>query len=323
VIAVVIPCYRVKAHVLDVVRGIGPECGAIFVVDDACPEGSGDLVEQEISDPRVRVLRHSPNRGVGAATVTGYRAALDAGAAILVKMDGDGQMDASRLHQLVAPIHEGRADYVKGNRFFDLDSVREMPGARLVGNALLSFVTKFSSGYWNLFDPTNGFTALHAAVARQLPFDKLSQGYFFESDLLFRLNTLRAAVVDVPMPARYRNERSNLEIRRVLGVFLGRNLVNTGKRIVYNYFLRNFSVASLQLVLGFILLVFGVVFGAFHWISGVTAGVPVTSGRVMLAALPVLLGVQMLFAFLSVDIQSVPDEPIHPRLEGLGQAVRP
>lgn len=321
-IAVVIPCYRVKAHVLEVVRGIGPECEAIFVVDDACPEGSGDLVEQEIKDPRVRVLRHATNRGVGAATVTGYRAALAAGAAILVKMDGDGQMDAARIPQLVAPIREGQADYVKGNRFFDLDSVREMPGLRVFGNATLSFVTKFSSGYWNLFDPTNGFTALHAAVARQLPFDKVSQGWFFESDLLFRLNTLRAVVQDVPMPARYRDERSNLRVRNVLGPFLGRNLLNSGKRVVYNYFLRNFTVASVQLVLGFLLLAFGVGVGLWHWIGGALAGTLATSGTVMLAALPVLLGFQLLLSFVSLDIQSVPRDPIHPRLEGLGEVSR-
>ena len=193
-IAVVIPCYRVKSRILDVVSGIGPECQAIYVVDDGCPEGSGDHVEAECRDPRVHVLRHERNQGVGAATLTGYQAALDGGAAVIVKLDGDGQMDPTWIPRLVRPIQDGEADYVKGNRFFDLGDLGAMPRARVLGNSLLSFASKLSSGYWNVFDPTNGFTAIHAAVARRLPLAKLSKGYFFESDLLFRLGILRAVV---------------------------------------------------------------------------------------------------------------------------------
>ena len=312
-IAVVIPAYRVKAQLSGVLAVIGPECSAIYVVDDACPEGSGATAEAS-PDRRVRVLRHERNRGVGAATLTGYRQALADGHDVIVKLDGDGQMDPARVPELVRPILEGRADYVKGNRFYDLEGLRAMPPLRLVGNALLSFVTKLSTGYWDLFDPTNGMTAIDAGVARMLPFAKLSERYFFESDVLFRLGTLRAVVRDVPMTARYGEEHSGLEPLRVVPEFLGKHLRNTAKRLFYGYFLRNFSVASLELVLGPILIAFGTTVGTIGWSRSYTEGEFASSGTVMVAALPILIGLQLLLAFLGYDTQNVPRDPLRNRL---------
>lgn len=313
-IAVVIPCYRVRDRILDVLREIGEECDRIYVVDDACPEATGKWVEQECRDPRVRVLCHAANQGVGGATLTGYRQALADGAEVLVKLDGDGQMDPHLIPRLVTPIRTGAADYTKGNRFHDLDSLRGMPRTRLLGNALLSFVSKLSTGYWNVFDPTNGFTALHARVAERLSFEKLARGWFFESDLLFRLYLLRAVVRDVPMPARYADEQSNLVIRSVVPEFLWKHAVNSAKRIGYSYFLRNFSVASLEVALGPALLAFGFGFGGARWARSIAEGVPATAGTVMLAGLPVVVGVQLLLSFLGHDIADVPRDPIHPHL---------
>lgn len=218
-IAVVIPCYKVSAHILEVLARIGPEVSRIYVVDDCCPEHTGDLVSQRCTDPRVKVIRHKQNGGVGAAVMTGYRAGLADGIGIMVKIDGDGQMDPAFVPDFVAPILAGEADYTKGNRFFDLAQIQQMPMIRLVGNAVLSFFNKISSGYWNLFDPTNGYTAIHRDVAERLPFDPISQRYFFESDMLFRLNTMRAMVVNVPMDASYGDEVSNLKISKVVGEF--------------------------------------------------------------------------------------------------------
>ncbi len=314
-IAVVIPCYRVKRQILEVISGIGPECQAIYVVDDACPEGAGDHVEAECGDPRVRVLRHDRNRGVGAATITGYQAALQAGAEIIVKLDGDGQMDPSWIPALLRPIQDGEADYVKGNRFFELDGLQPMPRLRLLGNSLLSFASKLSSGYWSVFDPTNGYTAIHAAVARRLPFAKLSQGYFFESDLLFRLGILRAVVCEVPMPAVYKDESSSLVIRKIAGVFAWKHFANTLKRIFYCYYLRSFNIASIEVLAGLAFLSFGIWFGLSHWIEGARNNVPATSGTVMVAALPVIVGVQLILAFLGYDLSNEPREILHRRLE--------
>jgi glycosyltransferase involved in cell wall biosynthesis len=314
VIAVVIPCHRVKDHILGVLAAIGPECNAIYVVDDACPESTGDHVERECHDPRVRVVRNASNLGVGGATLAGYAAALEDGASIIVKCDGDGQMDPAMIPRLVHPIQAGEADYAKGNRFFDLAGLERMPKLRLFGNSLLSFLTKLSTGYWNVFDPTNGFTAIHASVARALPVEKIAHDFFFESDMLFRLGTLRAVVCDVPMPARYGDESSNLRVGRIAGQFAFKHVSNTAKRVFYNYYLRNFNIASIEILVGLALIGFGVWFGGTHWLEGSRNNVPQTSGTVMVAALPVLVGIQLVLAALSYDLQNVPRDVMHKRL---------
>ena len=313
-LAVVIPCYRVRDRVLEVLSRVGRECEAIYVVDDACPEGTGARVRSEARDARIRVIELDRNRGVGGATLAGYRAALDDGAEILVKLDGDGQMDPQLIPRLVAPILRGDADYTKGNRFFDLDQLRPMPRLRLFGNALLSFASKASTGYWNLFDPTNGFTAIHADVARALPLDRISSRWFFESDMLFRLGTLRAVASDVPMPAVYDGESSSLVVGRVWPEFARKHFTNAVKRIFYTYFLRDFNVASVELLAGTLLGLFGAWVGITRWIEGSLAGVVSSSGTVMLAALPLILGVQLVLAFLAYDLQNVPREVLHRRL---------
>ena len=313
-IAVVIPCYREREHILGVIARIGPEVSNIYVVDDACPDQTGQFVAAQCDDPRVAILTHPTNLGVGGATITGYRQALADGMVVVVKIDGDGQMDPALLPHFVQPLLTGAADYTKGNRFYHLESLHAMPWSRLIGNALLTFLTKISSGYWNLFDPTNGYTAIHANLLRELAFEKLRQDFFFESDMLFRLNTLRAHVVDIPMRAVYQNERSSLEIGRVVLPFIYFHLRNSAKRIFYNYFLRDFSIASAELVTGLGLLMFGAVFGAYQWHYHANIGEFASAGTVLLAVLPLLVGVQLLLSFLGYDIGNVPKRPIHPFL---------
>lgn len=309
-VAVVVPAYKVTRHVLEVISKVGPEVSRIYVVDDCCPDASGALVERDCKDARVRVIRHAVNKGVGGAVMTGYRAALADRMDVIVKVDGDGQMDPRLVSTFIAPILLGEADYTKGNRFYDIEAVRAMPRMRLIGNTLLSFLTKLSSGYWDLFDPTNGYTAIHAEVARQLPFDKLSERYFFETDILFRLNTLRAAVVDVPMQAAYADEVSNLKVSKVIPEFLAKHTRNFTKRVLYNYYLRDMSLASIELPLGIVLLAFGVVFGTYHWFESWRSGVAATAGTVMLSAVPVLMGLQFIMAFVGYDIAAVPRRPV-------------
>lgn len=313
-VAVVIPCHRVRDHVLRVIEKIPSMVQRIYVVDDACPDNSGRHVEQACRDPRVVVLFNQANLGVGGAVQAGYARALEDGADVIVKMDGDDQMDPTALPQLVGPILRGEADYTKGNRFYDLDRIGRMPRMRIFGNALLSFMTKLSSGYWDVFDPTNGYTAIHARVLGKLPLHKVSRRYFFETDMLFRLNTLRAVVVDVPMDARYGDEASNLRIHRVVVDFFFKHVRNTGKRLFYNYFLRDLSLASVELVFGGLFIIVGALLGLGFWYSSSTSGVPTLPGSVMLVALLLIVGFQLLLGFLAYDIASVPKRAIHPLL---------
>lgn len=309
-VAVVIPAYRAREHILHVLDGIGPEVDVIFVVDDACPDGSGDLVKADCTDPRVRVIHRESNGGVGAAVKTGYRAALADGCTVVVKVDGDGQMDPALIPRFIRPILSSAADYAKGNRFFNPEDVRGMPRGRLLGNAVLSFMTKASTGYWHLFDPTNGYTAIHAKALRLIPLDKVANRYFFETDMLFRLATVRAVVRDVPMAAFYGDETSGLRIRSIIGPFLLGHLRAFFKRILYNYFLRSFSVASLELLLALPLLLFGFVYGITTWAGAAAQGLAATSGQVMIASLPIIVGVQLLLSFVQFDIASTPSEPL-------------
>jgi dolichol-phosphate mannosyltransferase len=310
-IAVVIPSYKVTNHILDVIKSIGAEVCRIYVIDDCCPDGSGDLVEKNCLDERVFVIRHTENQGVGGAVMTGYRAAINDGIDIIVKIDGDGQMDPALIPDFVEPILLGEADYTKGNRFFDLEEIRSMPKIRLFGNAVLSFMTKISSGYWDLFDPTNGYTAIHREVARRLPLKKISRRYFFETDMLFRLNTLHAVAIDIPMDAKYGEEVSNLKISSVVGEFLFKHILNFWKRVFYNYYLRDISLASFELPLGIVMLFLGVAFGLTRWIVSFRSGITTPAGTVMLSALPIILGTQFILAFIGFDIASVPRRPFH------------
>ncbi len=314
-VAVIIPCYRVGAAALDVIARIGPEVARIIAVDDACPEHSGDLIERDCTDPRVVVLRHEVNQGVGGAMVTGYRHAIDEGHGVLVKLDGDGQMDPALVSRLIAPILAGVADYTKGNRFYRLADVIGMPRTRLFGNAVLSFLAKLSTGYWQLFDPNNGFTAMHAGIAAHVPWTRVARRYFFESDLLYQLNQLRGVVHEMPMRAVYADEHSSLSPVRQVAPFLLGHTRNFLRRIVYSYFVRGFSLASVELVLGTLLLVFGVVFGGFEWIQSTRTGVPSTAGTVMLAGLPIIVGMQLLLSWLAFDIAAEPRIPISRALD--------
>lgn len=310
-IAVVIPCYKVENHILSVIQAIGPEVCRIYVVDDFCPQRSGDLVESSCRDERVRVIRHEKNQGVGGAVLTGFQAAIKEDMQIFVKIDGDGQMDPALIPEFILPIIEGEADYTKGNRFFDLEDIKCMPRVRLFGNFALSFMTKMSSGYWNLFDPTNGYIAIHADVAKRIPLSKISRRYFFETDMLFRLNILRAVVLDIPMEAKYANEVSGLKISRIIWEFLIKHTRNLFKRLFYNYYLRDMCLASIELPLGVILLLFGASYGAYHWIHSLQTGLSTPAGTIMLAALPILMGFQLILTFLSYDIANIPRVPFH------------
>jgi glycosyltransferase involved in cell wall biosynthesis len=313
-IAVVIPCFRVRDYVLSVIERVPPDVASIHVVDDGCPERTGLHVQSHCTDPRVRVVFHPQNKGVGAATISGYRDALSIGARIIVKVDGDGQMDPADLDRFVRPILLGRADYTKGNRFFDIELLRAMPRMRLFGNSIVSLVSKLCSGYWNITDPTNGYTAIHADVLRLLPLAKLDERFFFESDMLFRLNVTRAVVADVPLEARYGEEFSSLSVTKASVEFPAKYLARFLKRIFYTYFLRDFTAGTVALVTGGLLAAAGSLFGAWRWyLSGLT-GRPATSGEVMLSALPVLVGCQLLISAVNFDIANVPSVPLHPTL---------
>ena len=309
----IVPCYKVGERVLRVLAKTPTWIEGVVCVDDACPDATGDLIEARNTDPRVVVVRLAQNQGVGGATLAGYAEAVARGARVLVKVDGDDQMDLAYAAQLVAPILLGEADYTKGNRFTSISHLTAMPTVRVLGNAMLRFAAKLSTGYWNIFDPTNGYTALEANVARLVLEKEVSRRFFFETDLLYHLGTLRAVVRDVPMPARYADEISNIRIRQIVGPFALQHARNFARRVVGQYFVRDFNAATLELVFGLMSSLFGVAY-ALSYLANRTPGQAASAGVVMLAALPVILGAQFLLQAMNFDVLNAPSRPIHPYL---------
>lgn len=308
-IGVVIPSFRVAPYLAGVIREIPAYVSVIVVVDDCSPDDIASAVA-EAADPRVTLVRHERNQGVGGAVLTGYRKAVELGAEILVKVDGDGQMDPARIEDLIAPIEDGRADYTKGNRFLHFAELKSMPFHRRLGNTLLSFLAKSASGYWPIFDPANGYTALHHLAWQRLRDEKLARRYFFETSLLIELGCLRAVVEDVPIPARYQGEISSLRPAQVVMEFppkLGMGLL---RRIGTWYFLYDFTPVSVFLVMGPLFVLFALAWGGAHWLHAIQTGIPTPTGTIMLAVVSLVLGVQLLLQALVIDMQNVPQTPI-------------
>jgi glycosyltransferase involved in cell wall biosynthesis len=310
-IAVVIPAYRVERDIQSVLQGIPAYVTTVIVVDDASPDASADLVAAAAKrDKRIILIRHEQNQGVGGAMVTGFSKAMELGVEIVIKLDGDGQMDPAHIPALITPLIEGDADYVKGNRFRDFQSLKKMPLIRRIGNLGLSFLTKAATGYWNIFDPTNGYFAIRADVLKQIPLEKIDKTYFFETSMLSHLYLLDAYVMDVTIPARYSGETSSLSIRRVLFEFpfkLTRTLV---KRIILKYFIFDFSMMSIYLLTGIPLLLFGLIFGITKWIQYAQLGIPAPTGTVILPTLSVILAIQILLSAIEIDLNAAPRKVI-------------
>lgn len=300
--AVVIPAYKVSKHILNVVRSIPTEVDFIIVVDDACPENSGKILKNSRVSRKVTVISHPVNLGVGGAMKSGYLAAMELGAQVIIKIDGDGQMDSSQIPNLIKPILQGESDYAKGNRFYSLNLVREMPKIRLIGNVVLSFMSKLSTGFYHIFDPNNGFTAVRSEALALMDFASVDDRYFFESDMLYQLNAIGMRAVDVPMPAIYRDEESNLRIGHSIFYFLPRHIRNTCKRITLNYFIRDFNVATIQLVTGLILGIWGSSVGLNTWIHSKNSGIPSQPGTIVLVAILCIASLQLLLSFVNYDI---------------------
>lgn len=304
-IAVVIPAFNEARHIGNVIASVPEYVDQVFVIDD-CSSDDTLAIAAAIPDPRVAATRSTVNLGVGGATMLGYTKALDSGCEVAVKMDGDGQMPADYLHLLLDAIVDHGFDYAKGNRFLAGESLHAMPRHRLLGNIILTFLNKLASGYWHIFDPQNGYTAIAAPALRRLDLHLLNQRYFFENDMLIALNLYNARVADVAIPACYGEERSHLNPFRAGVTFPLLLLSRFWRRIYQKYVLRDFSPIALFLFMGILLFGWGAAFGAYHWILSVSTAHVATTGTVMLAVLPLILGFQLILQAIVLDIQETP-----------------
>ena len=301
-ITVVIPAFKVAEQIISVIQAIDKSVTQIIVIDDMCPQKSGEIVNQKIKDNRVKVLFNQKNLGVGGSMLRGYSEALKTKATYIVKLDGDGQMDPRLIPKFIYELEKNNGDYAKGNRFADSESLNTMPKVRIVGNLVLSFLAKFSTGYWNIFDPNNGFTVIKSDILAQLPLHKINPRYFFESDMLFRLNLIGAHVVDVPMNAIYGTEKSNLKVTKTIFEFPIMHFRNFLKRIMYNYFIRDFNLASIELVLALNFLFFGFLIGVISLLKAIDTQTSMSVGILVLISILVISGLQLILSFFSFDM---------------------
>ena len=308
-IYLVMPAYNEVSHIAGVLQRIPAFVDKIVVVDDHSSDNTSQAV-QEIRDPRIELLRNSKNMGVGGATIRGYRRALEDQADIVVKIDSDGQMDPELISSLIKPIVEGKANYTKGFRFHDPETLRKIPKLRLVGNVLLSYMIKMASGYWDIFDPVNGFTAIQINTLKLLDLDRISNDYYFETNMLCGLYRVQAKVKDVMLPTHYGDEVSHLSPLKTIFQFPGKLFLAYVNRIVWHYYIRDFSAFSLLFFVGWTLMLFGMIFGAVQWYSNAAKGVLTSTGTVMISILPLILGFQMVLQAIILDIHNVPKDPL-------------
>ena len=307
-IAVIIPTYKAEKTIAQVIKGIPDFVDKVIIVDDKSPDATAKIAEKFLSD-RVKLIRLKENQGVGGATLAGFREAEKYDIDILVKMDSDNQMDPIFLPHLIHPLLNKEADLTKGNRFLYVRELASMPPIRILGNFFLSLFTKVSSGYWQIFDPTNGYIALNANSFQFLQINNLDKRFFFESSLLNEAGLNRFVVKDIYITAKYQEENSNLSEIHSFFIFPKKLLIASIKRFWIQYIVRDFGVATLYSLSGISAVIFGFAFGLYHWIDSYLAKVETPTGTVMLAILPIIIGIQMLIQAIVIDIQNQPQDP--------------
>lgn len=301
-LAVVIPAYQAEKSIEAVIRRIPGYVDWIIVVDDASADRTGAAVAG-ISDPRICLIRHEKNRGVGGAMTTGFRKALELHADLIAKVDADGQMDPGFLDRFVMVHLLYGCDYVKANRFGHLDSLSAMPKPRLLGSIVLSFLTKIASGYWNVFDPQNGYVMITRKMLKRLDLKRIAPGYFFENSMLILLNIMRARIGEIYLPAVYGEVPSSMNLMKILRSF-PRNLCSgLLYRIYQKYFFRSLSPFFILLVFGVVSCLWGCLWGGAAWYESYATGIPATTGTVVLALLPLILGWSALLQAFVLDVQ--------------------
>lgn len=306
---VVMPAYNESAHIKDTISRVPSFVDKIIVIDDASSDNTSEIV-RSTADERIQIIVNGQNLGVGGATIAGYRRALQEDVDIVVKLDADGQMDPNNIGKLIKPIVDCEADYTKGFRFHDRQTLRKMPKIRLFGNLGLSYLVKMASGYWNIFDPTNGFTAIHRGALELLELDNISRDYFFETDMLCSLYRLQSLVKDVMLPTHYGTETSRLSASKALIQFPAKLFFRYLQRIIWRYYVRDFSVFSILFFFGWIFFLFGLIFGAAIWYINASKGIATPTGTVMLSVVPLFLGFQMLLHANLYDVSNIPNETL-------------
>lgn len=258
-IGVVIPCYNTGSTAYKVISKLPNYIDQIVVIDDSCPENTGKILQKNIRNNKIKILFNKINMGVGASVIRGYRHLLKFDIDIFVKIDGDNQMDTKEMINLISPILSNQFNYTKGTRYMSKKSLKNLPFTRYFGNYLISYFSKITTGYWNIFDFLNGYTCMDRDFVKKILKFKIDKRFFFETHILIILNILHAKVKDIPVTIQYKNNKSNFKPLNEIKNFFFKNLKFFFIRVFEKYYRKNknfifFAMIFISSVINFILL---------------------------------------------------------------------
>lgn len=302
-IGVVVPAFNEELLIGDTLRSIPEYVDKIYVVDDHSRDRTAEIAKTFANnDPRFKCISHEGNKGVGSAIITGYKKALDDEIEITAVMAGDNQMDPKNLIQLLDPIVEGKADYTKGNRLLYSEFRKGMSKWRTLGNTMLTFLTKMASGYWQLMDPQNGYTAISNRALKRINPDTIYPWYGYCNDLLVKLNVFGFKMMDVVMPARYGKEKSKIKYAPYMLKVSWMLLKNFFWRLKMKYIWFSFHPLVLFYIFGILLTPIGILGGIYSVYYKVFLGGDVFI-RGILSLLLFMIGLQFLSFAMFYDMQ--------------------
>jgi glycosyltransferase involved in cell wall biosynthesis len=301
-LVVIIPAYQAEVGIIEVINKIPDYVDWIIVVNDASRDNTSSLVKK-VNDKRIILLNHDKNMGVGGAMVTGFQKALGLRADLIAKIDADGQMDPYYLDRFARVCLLYGCDYVKANRFGHLEAIPAVPKIRLLGSIFLTFMTKLVSGYWNVFDPQNGYVMITRKMLLRLDMKRMDRGYFFENSMLILLNIVRARIGEIYLPACYGDEQSSMKLSNIIRSFPGKLCSGFVYRVYQKYFFRSLSPFFILFFWGMIFCSWGCVWGGWAWYKSFMTGIPATTGTIVLALLPLILGWSSLLQAFVLDVQ--------------------
>jgi glycosyltransferase involved in cell wall biosynthesis len=302
-VAVVVPAYDEEALVGETLRGIPEFVDAVYVVDDASRDATGDRA-RELGDARVQVVRHETNKGVGAAILTGYKRSLEDGIDVACVMAADNQMDPAELRGLVEPVARGEVDYAKANRLVSGEAWKIIPHTRYLGNAVLSLLTKIASGYWHVADSQAGYTAISRGALERLDLDGIYPRYGFPNDMLVHLNVQNARVRDVPSrPIYHEDGQSGIRLRSVIPRISWLLFKAFWWRLGQKYVIRDFHPLVFFYVFGLLMTTVGILLGAIEVILRI-AGNQIPAATIVLVAVLVIAGIQLTLFAMWFDMEA-------------------
>ena len=309
-ISVVIPVFNVGESIKNFLKQIPEYVDQIYLIDDCCPLKTGKIVEENISNfKKVSISYNNKNLGVGGAVKVGYQESLKNNIDIIVKIDGDNQMNPNEINKLVKPLLNGEYGYAKGNRFLMKEEIENYPIVKFYGNIFLSFMSKLSSGYWDIFDPINGYTAITKECLQKLNLDKIDNGYFFESDMLYNLYLCKFRVKDIPVKIKYyKNQIQNMSVIKESFNFLFKNISRTIRRVKIIYFNNNFTLGSFFAGMFFLNFVFTLFYGGFNYFYHYISNEFAPTGVIVISAVSLLLMFLSLMIFLILDSFNNPNK---------------